>query len=70
MTLTAGIIPACMTPAPPSRVPDPLNVCVLNGRAAVIPENEKVCSSLGLALKADTDPQVNQSQHSSRPRFG
>ncbi len=35
-------------------VPDPLTVCVLNdGRAAVIPGDESVCASLGLALKAD-----------------
>jgi hypothetical protein len=36
-------------------VPDPLTVCVLDdGRAAVIPGDEKVCGSLGLALKTDT----------------
>ncbi|MBO1268022.1 hypothetical protein [Arthrobacter cavernae] len=38
-------------------VPNPLTVCVLNdGRAAVIPGDEKVCGSLGLALKTDTAP--------------
>jgi hypothetical protein len=38
-------------------VPHPLTVCVLSdGRAAVIPGDEKVCTSLGLALKADTVP--------------
>lgn len=38
-------------------IPNPLTVCVLNdGRAAVIPGDEKVCSSLGLALKTDTAP--------------
>jgi hypothetical protein len=38
-------------------VPDPLTVCVLSdGRAAVIPGDENVCSSLGLALKTDTLP--------------
>lgn len=38
-------------------IPNPLTVCVLNdGRAAVIPGDEKVCASLGLALKADTVP--------------
>ncbi|MBT2514967.1 hypothetical protein [Arthrobacter sp. ISL-30] len=38
-------------------VPDPLTVCVLNdGRAAVIPGDEKVCASLGLALKSDATP--------------
>lgn len=38
-------------------VPDPLTVCVLNdGRAAVIPGDENVCASLGLALKADSVP--------------
>jgi hypothetical protein len=38
-------------------VPDPLTVCVLSdGRAAVIPGDEKVCASLGLALKANTAP--------------
>ncbi|MDQ1058476.1 hypothetical protein QFZ23_002377 [Arthrobacter globiformis] len=38
-------------------IPDPLTVCVLNdGRAAVIPGDENVCSSLGLALKTDTVP--------------
>ncbi|RAM37214.1 hypothetical protein [Arthrobacter globiformis] len=38
-------------------VPDPLTVCVLNdGRAAVIPGDEKVCGSLGLALKTPTAP--------------
>jgi hypothetical protein len=38
-------------------VPDPLTVCVLDdGRAAVIPGDEKVCGSLGLALKTDTAP--------------
>jgi len=35
-------------------VPNPLTVCVLkDGRAAVIPGDEGVCASLGLALKAD-----------------
>lgn len=34
--------------------PNQLTVCVLNdGRAAVIPGDEDVCASLGLALKAD-----------------
>jgi hypothetical protein len=38
-------------------VPDQLTVCVLNdGRAAVIPGDENVCASLGLALKADKTP--------------
>jgi hypothetical protein len=38
-------------------IPDPLTVCVLNdGRAAVIPGDEDVCASLGLALKADESP--------------
>ncbi|MBT2535119.1 hypothetical protein [Arthrobacter sp. ISL-69] len=38
-------------------VPDPLTVCVLqDGRAAVIPGDEKVCGALGLALKTDTAP--------------
>ncbi|WP_248763141.1 hypothetical protein [Pseudarthrobacter sp. SSS035] len=38
-------------------IPNPLTVCVLSdGRAAVIPGDEKVCASLGLALKADTVP--------------
>ncbi|MDQ0680559.1 hypothetical protein QFZ30_003941 [Arthrobacter pascens] len=38
-------------------IPDPLTVCVLSdGRAAVIPGDDKVCTSLGLALKADTVP--------------
>jgi hypothetical protein len=35
-------------------VPDPLTVCVLDdGRAAVMPGDEKICGSLGLASKAD-----------------
>jgi hypothetical protein len=38
-------------------VPDPLTVCVLSdGRAAVIPGDDNVCASLGLALKADKTP--------------
>lgn len=38
-------------------VPHPLTVCVLSdGRAAVIPGDEKVCDSLGLALKTATAP--------------
>ena len=38
-------------------VPHPLTVCVLHdGRAAVIPGDENVCTSLGLALKSDTVP--------------
>ena len=38
-------------------IPDPLTVCVLHdGRAAVIPGDQKVCGSLGLALKSDTTP--------------
>lgn len=38
-------------------VPHPLTVCVLtDGRAAVIPGDEKVCGSLGLALKTETAP--------------
>lgn len=38
-------------------IPNPLTVCVLSdGRAAVIPGDEKVCASLGLVLKADTVP--------------
>ncbi|MEV7136440.1 hypothetical protein AB0N24_26650, partial [Arthrobacter sp. NPDC093128] len=38
-------------------VPDLLTVCVLSdGRAAVIPGDENVCASLGLAVKADTVP--------------
>ncbi|HEY3575719.1 MAG TPA: hypothetical protein VGK98_18075 [Arthrobacter sp.] len=38
-------------------VPNPLTVCVLSdGRAAVIPGDEKVCDSLGLALKTDPAP--------------
>lgn len=36
-------------------VPAPLTVCVLSdGRAAVIPGDENVCGSLGLALKTNT----------------
>jgi hypothetical protein len=36
---------------------NPLALCVLNeGRAAVIPGDEGVCASMGLALKADKAP--------------
>lgn len=39
-------------------VPNPLTVCVLrDGRAAVIPGDEDVCASLGLALKDDKTTQ-------------
>jgi hypothetical protein len=38
-------------------IPNPLTLCVLSdGRAAVIPGDEDVCASLGLALKADEAP--------------
>lgn len=49
--------PSLHDPSSSYPIPDPLTVCVLNdGRAAVIPGDENVCASLGLALKADTVP--------------
>lgn len=46
--------PSLHDPSSSYPIPDPLTVCVLNdGRAAVIPGDESVCASLGLALKAD-----------------
>jgi hypothetical protein len=50
--------PSLYDPSSSYPVPNPLTVCVLpDGRAAVIPGDEDVCGSLGLALKADEAPQ-------------
>ena len=52
-----GAHPSLHDPSFSYPIPDQLTVCVLHdGRAAVIPGDEKVCSSLGLALKTDTAP--------------
>lgn len=49
--------PSLHDPSSSHPVPNPLTVCVLpDGRAAVIPGDEKVCGALGLALKTDPAP--------------
>lgn len=50
-----GAHPSLHDPSFSHPVPPELTVCVLNdGRAAVIPGDENVCASLGLASKTDT----------------
>lgn len=50
-----GAHPGLHDPSFSHPVPPELTVCVLkDGRAAVIPGDENVCASLGLASKADT----------------
>lgn len=49
--------PSLYDPSSSHPVPSPLTVCVLqDGRAAVIPGDERVCGTLGLALKTDPEP--------------